>query len=139
MNTRYIFIFSLVFIPFLIDDVYAQQAIEIAPVTPCIFNYTAGVNMWRNCGADEDYLKFAMQPWEWTTGGNFSMFIAAMFVLFSYIKYHKVMYPILTGIMFLPISYTVFPEVFLTWALIMVGITFGIMIWYIFIKQTKEY
>ena len=127
------------FIPFMINDVFAQQPITIDPVTPCFLNYTAGVDMWENCKAHEDYLKFAMQPWEWSTGGNFSMVIVSMFVLFSYIKYHKVMYPILTGVMFLPISYYVFPDIFLTWAFILVGIVFGIMIWYIFIKQTKEY
>ena len=128
--------------PFGISSVptaHAQEAITVPQSTPCFMNYTSPLNMWENCGAGEDYISFALLPWEWITGGHFSMIIVSIFIMFTYIKYQKVMYPIMIGVMFLPISYFVFPEQFLSWALVMTGITFGIMIWYVYIKQTKEY
>jgi len=95
--------------------------------------------MWDNCGYDEDYIQAALLPWEWITGGNFSLVIVSIITLFTYIKYHKVVYPILIGIMFLPIAYFVFPDTFLSFAFLMTGVAFGILIWYILIRQTKEY
>jgi len=115
------------------------QVITVNQTQPCFLNYTAGIDMFRNCGLGDDYLETALLPWEWITGGYFSMVLVSIFVLISYIKYHKVVYPLTIGTLFLPISYFVFPTVFLTFAILMAGITFGILIWYIFIKQTKEY
>lgn len=122
-----------------IEPVYAQQSINVNQTTPCFLNYTAGYDMWENCGMGDDYLQTALLPWEWITGGNFSMMLAGVFVLFTYIKYHKAVYPIIIGIMMLPISYAVFPDTFLSWAIIMTFVTIGILIWYVYIRQTKEY
>jgi len=58
---------------------------------------------------------------------------------FSYIKYHKVVYPIAIGITMLPISYFAFPDEFVIWALLMTGIAIAILIWYAFVRQTKEW
>ncbi len=115
------------------------QVITVNQTQPCFLNYSAGIDMFRNCGLGDDYLETALLPWEWRTGGYFSMVLVSIFVMISYIKYHKVVYPLTIGTLFLPISYFVFPTVFLTFAILMAGITFGILIWYIFIKQTKEY
>lgn len=126
--------------PFLIDQAYAQsQPIIINQTEPCFLNYTAGIDMWENCGAQDDFLTFALMPWEWVTGGNFSMILVSIFVMVSWVKYHKAIYPLLIGVLFLPLSYQFFPATFLSWAVIMSGITFAIFIWYIYIKQTKEY
>jgi len=118
---------------------YAQELIVVNQTTPCFLNYSAGVDMWQNCGYDVDYIDAALAPWEWITGGNFSLVIVSIFTLFSYIKYHKVVYPIIIGVMFLPISFFVFPDTFLSFSIIMTGVAFGILIWYIYVKQTKEY
>lgn len=120
------------------DSAYGQ-AITVPESTPCFMNYTAGTDMWDNCGAKEDYLTFSLLGWEWITGGYFSMILVSLFVLISYIKYHNALYPIMIGVAFLPISYQFFPETFLSWAVIMVGIVIGISIWYALTKQTKEY
>ena len=118
---------------------YAQEVITVNQTTPCFLNYTAGVQMWENCGFDDDYIDAALSPWELITGGNFSLIIVSIFVLFSYIKYHKIVYPIMIGVMFLPIAFFVFPDTFLSFAILMTFIGIGILIWYIFIRQTKEY
>lgn len=119
---------------------YAQETIiPVNQTTPCFLNYTAGIQMMRNCGFGDDYLEAIVAPFEWITGGWFSMILVSLFVIISYVKYHKAVYPILIGIFFLPISYFAFPEEFLTFAILVAGMTFGILVWYIYIKQTKEY
>jgi hypothetical protein len=95
--------------------------------------------MWQNCGYKEDWLKAALAPWEWISGGYFSMIIVSIFVMFSYIKYQKVIYPLMVGAMFLPISYFLFPSTFLVWAFIMAFVGVGLIIAFIVLKQTKEY
>jgi len=102
-------------------------------------NFTAGVKIWENCGMGEDYLEAALLGWEWVTGGFFSLVIVSLFIMISYIKYHKAVYPLLIGLIFLPISFWIFPDVFLTFGFIMMIVTLTILIWYIYIKQTKEY
>ena len=118
---------------------FAQISIPVNATTPCFLNYTAGVDMWQNCGYGDDYVEAALLPWEWITGGNFSMLLGSIFIMFTYIKYHKAVYPILIGVMMLPLSYFVFPDAFLSWAILMAFVTIGILIWYVYIKQTKEY
>ena len=122
-----------------ISPAFAQQSITVNSTTPCFLNYTAGVDMWQNCGYGDDYVEAALLPWEWITGGNFSMLLGSIFIMFTYIKYHKAVYPILIGVMMLPLSYFVFPDAFLSWAILMAFVTIGILIWYVYIKQTKEY
>ena len=123
-----------------IEDAYAQSiTIPVNQTVPCFLNYSAGVDLWENCGADEDYLDFALMGWQWITGGYFSMILVSVFIAMSYIKYQKAAYPILIGVMFLPVSFVLFPEVFLTWGIILTAFAAGIFIWYAFIRQTKEY
>ena len=122
----------------LYQQVYAQT-ITVNGSTPCFMNYTAGMDLWRQCGFDQDYITFAMLPWEWITGGFFSMILVSIIILIVYQKYQKVIYPILIGVSFLPISYTLFPSVFLAWSMVMTGVGLGILVWYGFIKQSKDF
>ena len=120
-------ILAIIVSSFGISEAYAQNTVTITgddELTPCFLDMDAGASMWSNCGADEDYLDFALMPFEYITGGYFSMIIVTIFVIMAYIKYHNVLYPILIGLLFIPISYTFFPEVFLTYALILVAIAF---------------
>lgn len=117
----------------------AQQSITVNQTEACFLNYTAGVDMWENCGYGEDYIASALLPWEWITGGNFSMVLASILILFTYIKYHKAMYPIMIGVAMLPLTFFVFPDEFLSWAVIMAFVTVGIAVWYVYIHQTKDY
>ena len=94
--------------------------------------------MFKNCGGGTDYLTMALQGWQWVTGGWFSMILVAIFTAFSYIKYHKVIYPIIVGTLFLPIAWFLFPTQFLTFAFILAGVGIAILIYYIFISQTNE-
>ena len=107
--------------------------------TPCFLNYTAGVDMWRNCGFDEDYIAATLIGFEWVTGGLFSMFIVIMLIMISYLKYHNALYPIAIGITMMPFSFYLFPELFLSYGIIFAFTAIGAMIWYIIIRQTKEY
>ena len=113
------------------------QTILVNSTQVCFLNYTSS-NTWQACGLDKDFLTGALVGWQWITGGNFSMILVAIFVMFSYIKYHKVVYPIVIGIFLLPLSYFVFPVPFLNFAFVLVGLAIGILIWYIKISQTSE-
>lgn len=95
--------------------------------------------MWRNCGADTDYLAFALLPWEWITGGYFSMLFVGLFMGITYIKYHKVMYPMLVGTLFLPIALALFPALFQSWAFILFWLGCAAALIFIILKATKEY
>lgn len=113
------------------------QTIIVNNTQPCFLNYTSP-NMWQSCGLDKDFLTGSLVGWQWITGGNFSMIFVAILVMFSYIKYHKMIYPIVIGIFLLPISYFVFPTPFLNFAFVLAGLGIGILIWYIKISQTNE-
>jgi|SRR6185312_161538 len=118
--------------------IFTMQIIHINATQPCFLNATAGPDMWKNCGAGTDYLKFALLPWMWITGGYFSMILAAVLILAVYIKYHKIVYPILIGIAFLPISYALFPAQFINFAMIIAFLGTGLLLVHAFISQTTE-
>jgi hypothetical protein len=103
-------------------------------------NFTRGANIWLDCGITTDYIKFALLPWEWITGGYFSLVFASLMMAFTYIKYHKVIYPILIGFMFLPISYFLFPETFISTAIILgVGLGGGGIVYKMLTRRTKDF
>src|SRR2546425_6565863 len=110
------------------------QVIQVNATSPCIFNNTAGWHMLQNCGFGRDYIQAALLPWEWVTGGWFSFVIVSIFILMVYIKYHKTIYAILIGVIFLPVSFFIFPSQFMIFAILFAFIAIGITIWYIFVK-----
>ena len=114
------------------------QIIHVNSTQVCFLNYSAGADMWQNCGMGNDYLTTAMLPFQWVTGGWFSMIMVSVFVLMTYIKYQKVVYPMIIGTIFLPISYFMFPTQFLSFAFIMVGCGMALLIGYIYISATNE-
>ena len=67
------------------------------------------------------------------------MFIAGILILFTYIKYHKVVYPLLIGTVMLPLSFALFPNQFLNFAFIMGSLALGFLIIHIVLRMTKEY
>src|SRR3990167_4584124 len=71
-------------LPIFIDSAFAQQIVSVNQTTACFLNYSAGLDIWENCGLDEDYLQTALLPWEWITGGNFSLVIVSIFTLVSF-------------------------------------------------------
>ena len=115
------------------------QVINVTQAQPCFLNETAGPRVWENCNFDEDWLAAILLPWEWISGGNFSMILVSVLIMFTYIKYHKVVYPMLVGTMFIPISYFLFPDQFIIWAVIMTFVAAGLLVAFIYLKQTKEY
>jgi len=126
--------------PLVFDSAFAQVEINVTDSgVPCFLNYSAGVEMWKNCGADEDYLAFVLLPFEWVSGGIFSTIIVTVIIIASYIKYRTVIYPIAIGIVFLPISWFVFPDVFFSFALILAGVGIAGLIVTAFLIRTKEY
>lgn len=134
-------ILAIIVSSFGINEAYAQNTVTITgddELTPCFLNMTAGASMWENCGADDDYLDFALMPFEYITGGYFSMIIVTIFIIITYIKYHNVLYPILVGLLFIPISYTFFPEVFLTYALTLVAVAFAGLLAKMIVWRTRN-
>ena len=127
MNYLVIFLIALSVFP-LYHDAFGQTIINVTSATPCWENYTAGVQMWSNCGFDTDFVKAAIAPFEWVTGGLFSMLVVLILVIVTYIKYHTVIYPIMIGIIMLPVSYFLIPDSFLSFALIAAGIGIGSII-----------
>lgn len=132
-------ILLIALVPQTIQTAQAQIPIQVNTTQPCFLNYTAGADMWRNCGVEDDYLTFAFLPWQWITGGFFSMILVGILIMFTYIKYHNAAYPLIIGTVFLPIAFTLFPEQWINWAIILVAGYFMAIFWYIFIRQTKEY
>ena len=124
-----------------ISEAYAQNTVTITgddELTPCFLDMDAGFEMWENCGADDDYLDFALMPFEYITGGYFSIIIVTIFIIMAYIKYHNVLYPILIGLLFIPISYTFFPETFLTYALTLVAVAFAGLLAKMIVWRTRN-
>lgn len=115
------------------------QIIHVNSTSPCFLNYSAGASMWANCGFGTDYIKASLGPWQWVTGGWFSMILISVLIGAVYLKYHKAVYALAVGSIFLPISYGLFPEVFLVWVIIMAGVFIGIIAWYVFISQSNEF
>lgn len=134
-------ILAILAVSFVSNEAYAQSTVTIIgdqSTQPCFLNMTAGASMWNNCGADEDFLDFALMPFEYITGGYFSMILVTIFIIMAYIKYHNVLYPILVGLLFIPISYTFFPEVFLTYAVTLVAIAFTGLLARMIIWRTRN-
>ena len=115
------------------------QIIQVNDTTPCFLNFTEPETMWERCGAPADFLKFMLLPWEYITGGYFSMILVSLFVAFTYIKYHKAIYPIMIGIAFLPTSFFLFPNQFMNIAFLMVGVIAMIFVIHVLMRRTKEY
>lgn len=123
----------------IIESAFAQTEINITTTEPCFLNYTAGIDMWTNCGFEDDFIAAVLLPFEWVTGGIFSMIIVVILIFMTYMKYRTVIYPIAIGIIFLPISYFQFPDVFLSFALIMTGLGIAAMIYTALVIRTKDY
>ena len=134
-------ILAILAVSFVSNEVYAQSTVTITgdeSLQPCFMNMTAGAQLWDNCGANEDYLDFALMPFEYITGGYFSMILVTIFIIMSYIKYQTVLYPMLIGLLFLPISYTFFPDVFLTYALALFAVGVGGTLTYLLLWRGRN-
>lgn len=133
-----LFVISMVSAPLIIDQVSAQTVIEVGESEPCFMDYSAGVEMWENCNFQGDPIGAALLGFEWVTGGLFSMIVVALIVIMVYIKYHTVIYPIAIGIIMLPTSYFLFPEIFLSFILIMTGVGIAAVIYTIYTSATRN-
>ncbi len=129
----------MLLVAFIILNAVSLQVIQVNNTEPCFLNYTAGAEMWQNCGMGDDFMATMLLGWEYSTGGFFSMAIVGIFSLMTYIKYHKAVYPLMIGIMFLPVSFFLFPTEFIMFAALFTIALIGILLWYIFVRQTKEF
>ena len=136
--TLILFAVSMFSSPFIIDQAYGQTNIEVGETMPCFMNYTAGVEMWKNCNFDGDPLGATLLGFEWVSGGLFSMIVVALIVVMVYIKYHTVIYPIAIGIVMLPTSYFLFPNAFLSYAFVVGAVGIAGMIWALYIIATRN-
>ena len=118
---------------------YADESITVNATTPCFLNYTSGFQMFENCGAGDDWLKFTLLPFEWVTGGWFSVILVTVLILMTYLKYHKAIYPVTIGTVFLPTAYFLYPDDWITKGVIVMFIVIGILIWKGVFKNTKDW
>jgi len=127
----------LILLPFFITPANAQTIINITETTPCFLNYTATWHILENCGANDDWLVWIVSGFEWVTGGNFSMIVVSVLIISIYVKYQEILYPIFIGLIYLPVAAVFFPAAFLSWAIIMAFVGIGVLIWWIYVRQTQ--
>ena len=133
-------IWILIAIPFLFGIQYAHaQNIIVNATTKCWENFTAGPEIWRQCGIEQDWLQTIVLPFEYATGGYFSMFVIAILCLMTYQKYKKAVYPLIIGTVMLPASFALFPTPFLNFGFIFGAAALIMLIAYIFLKQTRDF
>lgn len=123
-----------------IQEAFAQEPIIINQTVPCFLqeNVTK-IQLLKDCGIKDDFLNTMLLPWEWATGGYFSMLLVIILMFITYMKYSKAIYPLTVGTLYMPMSFYLFPEVFQTMGILFVGVLAGIWIWFIFVRQTKDY
>ena len=132
-------IISILIFSIFITPAFAQEQIIVDEIKPCFLQNNSTYQMLKSCGLDKDFLTFAFMGFEWVTGGHFTIIITSVFILFTYLKYQNASYPILVGLIMLPITYNFFPTEFISFAFIMTSIVLTILAWQIFVRQTKEY
>ena len=65
------------------------------------------------------------------------MLVAGILILGSWVAYRQAIYPLFVGLIFLPITYFLFPGQFLSFAMLLAGLAIGIYIWYVLTRQTQ--
>ena len=108
--------------------VYGQATIDVPAATPCFLNNVNNSNILASCSSEGNPFDLIILGWQWITGGNFVMIIVGIIILAVWRKYDNVVYPLFIGVLFLPITFFLFPESFLSWALILAGLAVGILI-----------
>lgn len=131
-------LFIITILPLFVNSAFAQQEVNITSSTPCFLNYTTtGIDMWQNCGFDTDYVSAVTMPFEWVTGGNFSMIIVIVLIGMTWLKYHTPIYPIAIGVFMMPMSLYLFPDEFASFAYLLMAVGIGALIWYVMIHKTR--
>lgn len=133
-----LFAISIVSSPLIIDQAYGQTDIEVDETMPCFMDYDAGPQMWENCDFAGDPLGATLLGFEWVSGGLFSMIVVALIVVMVYIKYHTVIYPMAIGIVMLPTSYFIFPDVFLSYAFVLIAVAAAGGIYLVYVRATSD-
>ena len=137
MNRRYVLL-VITILPLFVTEAFAQEEINITEATPCFMNYTAkGIELWQNCGFETDYMGAVTVPFEWVTGGMFSMFIVIVLIGMTWFKYKTPLYPIAIGIVMMPMSFFLFPDEFTSFAFLLMGVGVGAIIWFIVVQKTR--
>ena len=118
----------------------AQTTIIIPDATPCFLEYSSDVEaVWTSCGVKDDWLQFLVLPFNWALGGLLSVIIISLVIWSIWMKYKQTYFAILVGIMLLPVSYSFFPEHFVTTSIILAFLALGIGIWWALVRQTKGF
>ena len=116
---------------------YAQTTVDVTETTPCFMDYSAGINMWKNCGFEDNFLKATLMPFEWVMGGYFTLVVVSVLIIITYMKYQTVIYPLAIGVIMLPISAWAFPEMVIGYGLILAAVGITGIFKHILFSQTK--
>jgi len=133
------YVLILISLVFATSTAYAQETVDVPVATPCFLQDDVGIDIYERCGLGRDWLSAVTISWDWILGGYFSLAIVCILCIATYQKFQKAIYPLSIGIMYLPISYAILPPQFLTMGILLVGILFGIYIWYAYIRQTRDF
>lgn len=131
-----LFIVMMTSSPF-ITFAFAQTTIPVTETVPCFMDYTAGVDMWENCGFEENFIKGTLMPFEWVMGGYFALVVVSILIIITYMKYQTVIYPLAIGVIMLPISFWAFPDMVIGYGLILAAVAITGVIKIIIFKQTR--
>lgn len=135
---KFVILCLLTVLPFVTTEAFAQQQVNVSSATPCFLNYTTqGIEMWQNCGFDTDYMNAVVLPFEWVTGGLFSMIVVIILIGITWVKYRSPLYPLAIGVIMMPTSFYLFPDVFVSFAFLLAAVTIGAVVWAIFIQKTR--
>ena len=126
-------------VPVIPGTAYAQEEVTVPVGVPCWEEEGVGVDIYERCGWGEDWLAAIALPFDWITGGYFSLIVVCVLCIMSYQKYGKAVYPAVIGIMYLPIAYAILPPQFFTMALLLAGGLLGFLLYKTFVTQTRDY
>lgn len=114
------------------------QSVDVTEPEPCWQDYTKGTDIFTDCGIEDDFLAFATTPFEYATGGFFSMLLITMLIIATYLKYHKAIYPMVLGTLYFPSVYFLFPPHYVTFAITLMAVGYAIMLYYVMMHQTND-
>ena len=122
----------------LLSMLIAYQSIFVNSTKACFLNQTAGIDMFQNCGLGKDWIQAVLISWEWITGGYFTFVLVSVLVIMIYIKYEKMIYSAFFGVVFLPLSFFLFPIPLISTVIILGLVGLGLLIGFAFVSQTNE-
>ena len=121
-----------------IDFSYAQTEFTTDSAQPCFMNYTAGVQMWENCGFDRDFIGATTAGFMYVTGGWFAVALVSVLILAVYVKYQNGLYAMIIGVFFFAFSTQIFPDEWVSFGFVIAAVIVGGYFYNAFVNRTRS-